>query len=180
MRRTLNDDMKLSNDIGMKLFLKKYGQLLDITNCELITGERDWKLCQDALLTFKNQQKKYVSFRFRLAKTAQGKDIYTLHDITLRFERPSGTKSDLSKMKVDWFLYGVLSKDKLRFSRITIIDWANRFETYIQAHPEILSTPISNIDKSSTFKTVKLADIPSEFILFHYDNNRGLYRGQLL
>lgn len=181
MYRGFDEDFQFS-DVGMKLFIRKYGMLLDIMSWQKLGGDPDWYLGQDAIITLINKTTVSASYRFRNASTKQGQDIYDKQDITFRFERPSGTGSDVStrqdrpfKTCVDWFIYGVLSKTHTSLQRVIVVNW-KKFAAYLQNHPDLLSSPIRNIDDSSTFKTVKITDIPEDCIIFLCDTARNCYR----
>lgn len=156
------DDFEFSKNC-LTLFIDQFGKELGITHFEFLSEMEDQKLCEDCLFHLKSGLSNHASFRFRTPS------YYHFQDITLRYIRPSGRKCDLSKINAKWFLYGVLSQDKKNFSRVILLKWTNAFENYLLKHREILSEPIWNDDGSSAFKTVKIRDIPQEFIEFCYD-----------
>ena len=165
--RSLDEDLKFSNN-ELKLFIQQHGQSINILNYELFEGTPDFKLNKDCIFYLKDGTNIHCSYRFRNPKTSKGADVYFMQDITFRYERPSGYECH-KKMNATWFLYGVLTLNKDRFSRAIIVKWTNALEDYAKKHPEIVSSPIPNVDNSSDFTTIKIKNIPEEFIVFNYD-----------
>ena len=158
----LAEDFQFSKDC-LVLFIDQFGEQIGIVGYEDLSEIEDKRLCEDCLLHLKTGLSNHTSFRFRNFR------YYDFQDITLRFIRPSGRTCDLAKINAKWFLYGVLSEDNKGFSRAIIIKWTNSFEEYLAKHPEILSEETQNKDGSSTFKSIKIRDIPPEFVVFSYD-----------
>ena len=160
-------DFEFSKDC-LSLFVNQFGEKVGIVGFDFLGDIEDMQLCEDCVFHLKSGLDNHVSFRFR------NPNYYSFQDVTFRDERPSGRKCDLSKINAKWFLYGVLAENKQVFSRAIILKWTNSFEDYLHNHPEILGEPIWNDDYSSSFRPIKIQDIPQQFIEFCYDYQTSL------
>lgn len=108
-----------------------------------------------------------LRFACRLRQEPYFHDYFT--DFTLRCSRPSGTKTELDKVVEGWgdyFFYGFAAKNNIFYWRIGDLKvFRAWYSQYLRDHNgKLPGTKIENADKSSSFLSLKWADLPEDFI----------------
>jgi len=151
---------------GINILIDNWGKELGVVEHQPIFGtKKDYEYSQDGILIMDTGVRYACSYRFRKYK------YWKYKDVTFRNTRPSGINSDIAKMSVDFFIYGVLNKQETGFMWYIILRELQKLLHYIEKHPSIKEIR-NNKDNSSDFIAIKVEKIPSFFIVKYYDNTK--------
>lgn len=134
----------------------------------------------DKMIRFPNGAIAFLGQRFRRWESWHGDNGDDYDDFTIRFDRPSGNKTEWDKICVaiehggfiaSFYAYGHANKNDNNFERFRIIRFRETVEAIItgQLHPTLENNP----DNSSRFYALPFTTIPSPYFILNYQEQGG-------